>query len=85
MADMFFDRSYVHHEADDDDGFPLIPDDMFFDRSYVHHEFEFGSDDSGRFTQAVDALKASTTDLDLTGQIVWPGARFLCWYAGCCI
>lgn len=61
--------------VEDDDDVVGVPSDMFFDSCYVHHDFEFGD-----VRQGVDALKAASTDIDLTGQIVWPGATFLAWY-----
>ncbi len=60
--------------VEDDDDVVAVPSDMFFDSCYVHHDFEFGD-----VRQGVDALKAASTDIDLTGQIVWPGATFLAW------
>ena len=60
--------------VEDDDDVVGVPSDMFFDSCYVHHDFEFGD-----VRQGVDALKAASTDIDLTGQIVWPGATFLAW------
>jgi predicted nicotinamide N-methyase len=33
-----------------------------------------------RVEQPLDCLVAASTDFDLTGQIVWPAARLLCWY-----
>lgn len=49
--------------------------DLFMNVSYLPLTFAFGG-----YTQTVDALNSAATELDLTGQIIWPGAQFLSWY-----
>ncbi len=78
----------------DDDVVPFAGD-LFFDTSYRSHHFEFGEYSQTvdaliaasvsmkpRFA-APDVLICAAflpqTDLDLTGQVIWPGASFLSW------
>eukprot|EP00250_Pteridium_aquilinum_P033715 c6133_g1_i2 orf=232-516(-) len=45
---------------------------FFVDESYVLKNFNYGSHNI-----ALYCLQTSSTDYDLTGQIVWPGAELL--------
>ncbi|KAH7447643.1 hypothetical protein KP509_01G115000 [Ceratopteris richardii] len=50
----------------------LLLDEFFVDESYVLKSFKYGSN-----TISLYCLETSSTDYDLTGQIVWPGAELL--------
>lgn len=52
---------------------------LFVQRDYKLHHFSFPDVASPgcAFTVAVDLLESAATDYDLTGQVMWPGARGL--------
>ncbi|XP_054789544.1 uncharacterized protein LOC129295096 [Prosopis cineraria] len=60
------------HEEDDDDDTISLDGSFFFNDNYQLTNFTFGSQEIQLF-----CLHAASTDFDLTGQVVWPGAILL--------
>lgn len=62
----------MESEGDDDDGTICLGESFFINQDYQLTRFTFGS-------QVLDllCLQSASTDFDLTGQLVWPGARLL--------
>ncbi|KAJ3683880.1 hypothetical protein LUZ60_014107 [Juncus effusus] len=58
----------LEKEEEDDEGIVNL-DDFFVDRDYELTEFKFGTNELHLF-----CLRSASTDFDLTGQLVWPGA-----------
>ncbi|KAJ3698118.1 hypothetical protein LUZ61_001823 [Rhynchospora tenuis] len=56
-------------DDDDDEGIISLDSSFFVDRSYELTEFTFGSN-----SLQLLCLRSASTDYDLTGQLVWPGA-----------
>lgn len=52
-----------------------LPEDFFVDTSYEEVEFEFNG-----VKQRLKTLTSGATDYDMTGQVVWPASRLMCWY-----
>ncbi|CAI5524572.1 unnamed protein product [Closterium sp. Naga37s-1] len=61
-------------EAEDENG-TFFEASLFVDKSYVLRSFSFND-----ISVPLYCLAAATTDYDLTGQIVWPGAAILADY-----
>eukprot|EP01112_Ceratiomyxa_fruticulosa_P014882 TRINITY_DN4318_c0_g1_i1.p1 TRINITY_DN4318_c0_g1~~TRINITY_DN4318_c0_g1_i1.p1 ORF type:complete len:301 (-),score=79.27 TRINITY_DN4318_c0_g1_i1:82-933(-) len=62
---------------DEDEG--LFDPEMFIDKHYVEKVFTFEKGDVKR-KLTVLTLLSSSTDYDLTGQIIWPASAVLCKY-----
>jgi predicted nicotinamide N-methyase len=58
-------------DSDDDD----IPSNFFLSEDYVLYTEQISS-----FSQSFYALPSASTDYDLTGQVLWPGAKYLSQY-----
>ncbi|XP_078171172.1 putative methyltransferase family protein isoform X2 [Carex rostrata] len=56
-------------DEDDDEGIISLDSLFFVDRNYELTEFTFGSN-----SLQLLCLRSASTDYDLTGQLVWPGA-----------
>ncbi|KAJ4763065.1 Protein-lysine methyltransferase METTL21B [Rhynchospora pubera] len=56
-------------DEDDDEGMISLDSSFFVDRNYELTEFTFGSN-----SLQLLCLRSASTDYDLTGQLVWPGA-----------
>lgn len=62
----------LHSDDDDDDGTVCLGESFFINDNYELTTFTFGS-----HVLQLLCLQSASTDFDLTGQLVWPGARLL--------
>lgn len=62
-------------DDDDDDDCGFFNPGLFIDENYQNFKFDFKN-----FTQNILALDTSSTDHDLTGQVIWPVSIFLAWF-----
>lgn len=64
--------SKENNAPDDEDSEIYLDESFFIDDSYVIQSFHYGS-----HTIDVYCLQSSSTDYDLTGQMIWPGADLM--------